>query len=157
MHLLTLLALTALLTPTAHAGSWDRAELTLDRPTTITIHKSPSCGCCGDWAKHLERHGFTVEERPRDDMAALKRELGVPQRLASCHTAQVGGYLIEGHVPADDIKRLLKERPGIAGLAVPAMPVGSPGMEMEGRKDRFAVIGFDRQGGVELYRYYEGY
>ncbi len=157
-RLIALLALgTLLLPPVSLAGSWDRSERALDRPVTVTIHKSPSCGCCTEWAEHLRRHGFTVEERPNDAMDSLKQTLGVPQRLASCHTAEVEGYLIEGHVPADDIKRLLAERPPLAGLAVPGMPAGSPGMEMGPRKERFAVIGFDREGEVELYRYYGEY
>ena len=138
------------------ASPWDEAERQLKGPVQITVYKSPSCGCCTDWAVHLRRHGFLVEEILRDDMAEIKREKGIPARLASCHTAEVGGYLIEGHVPADDIKRLLDERPELAGLAVPGMPAGSPGMEMpDGRRDAFAVVGFERDGSFDLFNYHQ--
>lgn len=100
---------------------------------TIVVHKSPTCSCCGKWVDHLRAEGFTVEVHDENDMSTIKSRLGVPARLASCHTATVGGYLIEGHVPADDIKRLLKEKPQARGLVVRGMPVGSPGMEMGGR------------------------
>ncbi len=90
-------------------------------------------------------------------MAAVKLELGVPSAMASCHTATIDGYVIEGHVPADDIKRLLKERPDVAGLSVPAMPAGTPGMEMGGRKDPFRVLSFDASGDIEVFREYRDY
>ena len=96
---------------------------------TVTVYKSPTCGCCSAWADHLRENGFPVETVDVDDLQAVKAEYGIPPGLQSCHTAVVDGYVVEGHVPADDVKRLLAEHPEAAGLAVPGMPVGSPGME----------------------------
>src|SRR5690606_29767504 len=95
----------------------------------VVVYKHASCGCCGVWIEHLRAAGFAVESRDVEDMAAVKQAAGVPPALASCHTARVDGYFIEGHVPAGDITRLLRERPRARGLAVPGMPLGSPGME----------------------------
>jgi len=111
-------------------------------PDTVLVYKSPSCHCCAKWINHLRHAGFTVETRDEPAMAALKTRLGIPPGLASCHTAQVGGYVIEGHVPAGDILRLLAERPRARGLAVPGMPIGSPGMEQDGRVDPYEVLLF---------------
>ena len=97
---------------------------------TVVMHKSPSCGCCSKWADHLRAAGFRVEMRDHDDMLAVKQRLGVPMDKASCHTAEVGGYFVEGHVPAQDIKRLLADKPKARGISVPGMPMGSPGMEV---------------------------
>jgi len=94
-----------------------------------TVHRDPSCGCCGAWVEHLRRAGFPVAVVETGDVDAVKRRLGVPADLAACHTAEVGGYVIEGHVPAGAVRRLLAEKPVALGLAVPGMPVGSPGME----------------------------
>lgn len=113
----------------------------------VVVHKDPSCGCCGAWVDHLRGAGFQVSVTETDEMTAIKARLGVPQKLASCHTAEVGGYTIEGHVPADEIKRLLAERPAAKGLAVPGMPVGSPGMEVAGANpDRYEVVLFGQEG-----------
>lgn len=98
----------------------------------IDIHLSPTCGCCKAWVRHLEQAGFTPRVVESRDMAASKRAVGVPDKVQSCHTGIVEGYFVEGHVPAVDIRRLLKERPAALGLAVPDMPVGSPGMEVPG-------------------------
>jgi hypothetical protein len=98
----------------------------------VTVTKDPTCGCCSGWVNHLRASGFTTEVIESPEVNRVKVRLGVPQDLASCHTAEVAGYVIEGHVPADAIKSLLAERPGAKGLAVPGMPVGSPGMEVEG-------------------------
>jgi hypothetical protein len=95
----------------------------------LTVQKHPSCGCCSVWIEHVRDAGFRVEARDVEDMAAVKDAAGVPEAMASCHTAEVGGYFIEGHVPAADIARLLRERPAARGLALPGMPLGSPGME----------------------------
>ena len=95
----------------------------------VTVYKSPTCGCCTKWVEHLEAHGFEVTAENRSDMNALKDGNSIPRHMRSCHTAFVDGYVIEGHVPAADVKRLLAERPEVAGLAVPEMPIGSPGME----------------------------
>jgi hypothetical protein len=98
----------------------------------VVVTKDPTCSCCGGWVDHLRASGFTAEVIESADLNRVKARLGIPQELASCHTAEVAGYVIEGHVPADAIKRLLAERPAAKGLAVPAMPIGSPGMEVEG-------------------------
>ena len=114
----------------------------IDLPV-ITVYKSPTCGCCSKWITHLEEEGFEVDRRDLMNVTPIKQNLSVPQRLSSCHTAVVDGYVVEGHVPADDIKRLLNERPDVTGLAVPGMPIGSPGMEVPGRGvDPYDVIAF---------------
>lgn len=110
--------------------------------TEVTVYRTPECGCCGKWAEHLEQAGFDVTLRSMQTVAPLKAQLGVPRELQSCHTAEVEGYVIEGHVPAVDIRRLLQERPSARGLAVPGMPIGAPGMEMGSRKDAYEVILF---------------
>lgn len=96
---------------------------------TITVNKTPYCGCCTQWMAHLKANGFMVNGNDVDDTAPVRASLGMPAKLGSCHTALINGYVIEGHVPAEDIKRLLKEKPKALGLAVPGMPLGSPGME----------------------------
>ncbi len=115
-------------------------------PRAITVYKDPNCGCCKEWVKHVSAAGFTATVHDTADMDAVKRAMGVPEGLASCHTARVGTYIIEGHVPADLIERLLTDAPVARGLAVPGMPMGSPGMEMGGRKDKFDVMLFDKTG-----------
>lgn len=119
-------------------------------PTKIAVYKSPTCGCCTKWEDHLREAGFDVESHATNEMAAIKVANGVPGALASCHTAVVGGYTIEGHVPADLIRRLLEERPKVAGLAVPGMPMGSPGMEGT-RKDAYDVLTFDETGRAKVF------
>jgi hypothetical protein len=105
----------------------------------VTVYKSPTCGCCSAWVEHLRTDGFSVEVVEQADLSPRKAELGVPPAMGSCHTAVVDGYVIEGHVPASDIRRLLNERPTARGLAVPGMPAGSPGMEMGSRRDPYTV------------------
>lgn len=108
----------------------------------VEVWKDPSCGCCKDWVGHLESAGFTVKVNETGN-SAMRAKLGIPRQLGSCHTALVGGYALEGHVPAKDIRRLLKEKPQAVGLAVPGMPVGSPGMDGEvygGRRDPYDVL-----------------
>ncbi|MBE7424194.1 MAG: DUF411 domain-containing protein [Zoogloeaceae bacterium] len=117
----------------------------------VVMHKDPNCGCCSAWAEHLEANGFKVKTVAERDMQAIKRRFAVPQRLTSCHTARVGGYVIEGHVPASAIKRLLRERPAVSGLAVPGMPLGSPGMEVPGKRDPYDVVSFDGAGGSRVF------
>ncbi len=111
----------------------------------VMVYKSPSCGCCHKWVDHLEEAGFTVETKDMVDVTPIKEQNGVDPDMRSCHTALVDGYVIEGHVPASDIKRLLKERPAVAGLAVPGMPMGSPGMEGD-RAEPYSVIAFNQEG-----------
>ena len=113
---------------------------------SITVYKSPTCGCCKQWIAHLEAAGFDVEAIDSDDMNAVKQRYAVPRNLTSCHTARIAGYTIEGHVPADDIRRLLAERPEAGGLSVPGMPVGSPGMEIGDRIDPYRVMLFGESG-----------
>ena len=118
------------------------------------VHRNPWCGCCEAWAEHLEGHGFAVTIEEREDLAPLKQELGVPPSLESCHTALIDGYVVEGHVPAAVIRRLLEERPAVIGLAVPGMPAGSPGMET-GTTEPYAVFAFG-PAGVTLYQRIDG-
>jgi len=115
------------------------------RRTPVTIYKSPACGCCGEWVKHMEANGFDVEVRDVVDVTPFRRRSMVPDHLASCHTALIGGYAIEGHVPAADVRRLLRERPRVIGLSVPGMVVGSPGME-QGPPQPYETIAFDERG-----------
>ncbi len=112
------------------------------------VYKSATCGCCRMWVDHLRSEGFAVEVTDTPDLAAIKTRLGVPAGLGSCHTARIGAYTIEGHVPAADIKRLLAQHPaGVAGLAVPGMPTGSPGMEMPGQPAQpYNVVAFGPDG-----------
>lgn len=117
----------------------------------VVMHKDPNCGCCSAWAEHLEANGFRVKTVAERDMQSVKRRFAVPQRLTSCHTAKVDGYVIEGHVPASAIKRLLRERPAVSGLAVPGMPLGSPGMEVPGKRDPYDVVSFDGAGGSRVF------
>jgi len=97
--------------------------------TELVVYKSPSCGCCTEWIKHMQNNGFTVEVHDHNDVSPIKKLMGVPRNLQSCHTAKVGDYVIEGHVPASDVKRLLEEKTNVIGLTAPGMPHGSPGME----------------------------
>jgi hypothetical protein len=117
----------------------------------VTVYKSPTCGCCNKWIEHMQANGFTVKAQNVADIMPYKSANGVPLALGSCHTAKVDGYVIEGHVPAADIKRLLKERPKVLGLAVPGMPVGSPGMEQGAHKERYDVLTFDNAGNTSVY------
>jgi hypothetical protein len=119
----------------------------------IEVYKSPTCGCCNKWIEHLRANSFEVLAHDVPDTSELRAKLGVPQALGSCHTARVGGYSIEGHVPAKDIQRLLRERPRAAGLAVPAMPRGSPGMESD-MKDPYDVLLFQPNGRYAVYQRY---
>jgi hypothetical protein len=125
---------------------------------TVEVWKDPNCGCCHLWVEHLQASGFKVAVRDVGNNAARKR-LGMPDKLGSCHTATVGGYVIEGHVPAADIRRLLKDRPLALGLAVPGMPIGSPGMdgpEYKGRKDTFDVLLVQKDGSTKSFQRYSG-
>lgn len=119
--------------------------------TVVEVVKSPYCGCCTQWVEHLRAAGFEVRVVDIEDVTPTARRLGVPDDLRSCHTASVGGYAIEGHVPAADIRRLLAERPDAAGIAVPGMPIGSPGMEQGERRQRYATILFGRDGSRRLF------
>jgi hypothetical protein len=117
---------------------------------TVVVYKSPTCGCCTKWVDHMREHGFTVVAHDTTDLEPIKRRLGVPAGHVSCHTATVRGYTFEGHVPADLIRKLIDEKSRYAGLAVPGMPMGSPGMEGV-VKQKYDVLAFDRAGRVDVY------
>lgn len=121
-----------------------------EKKPTITVYKDPSCGCCKSWIEHLIKHGYRVDTRDTPNMTEIKRTLGVPEAMTSCHTAIVNGYLVEGHVPAADIDQLLAKKPRIAGLAVPGMPMGSPGMEGP-RSQAYKVLAFDKTGKTSVF------
>jgi hypothetical protein len=126
------------------------------RKEPVEVWKDPSCGCCKQWVTHLEQNGFAVTVHETGN-AAVRAKLGIPQKLGSCHTAVVGGYALEGHVPAQEVRRLLKERPAALGLAVPGMPVGGPGMDApayKGRRDPYDVLLVLRSGDVRVYASY---
>ena len=126
--------------------------LALQRPgTPIRVHKTPWCGCCGGWVEHLRRSGFAPSVVEHQDLTPVASRLGIPDAMRSCHTAEIGGYFVEGHVPAADIRRLLAERPAARGIAVPGMPVGSPGMEQGGRRQPYQVMLVDRRGTPRLF------
>lgn len=117
----------------------------------VRVYRSPTCGCCGGWVDHLRAAGFEVSVEMMDDVTPVARRLGVPDELRSCHTGEVAGYFLEGHVPAADVERLLAERPEAAGIAVPGMPIGSPGMEMGERRDAYQTLLVDRAGGASVF------
>jgi hypothetical protein len=119
----------------------------------INVYKSEFCGCCKEWVKHLKANGFTVKTSNVDNPSDYREKAGIPNLLGSCHTGIVSGYALEGHVPASEIKRLLKEKPRAKGLAVPAMPMGSPGMEGP-RKDPYDVLLVQANGRTAVYKHY---
>ncbi len=118
---------------------------------TLAVTKTATCGCCSKWVEHMKKAGFTVTVRDVEDVSPTARKLAVPDKLRSCHTAEIGGYAIEGHVPVADIKRLLRERPEAAGIAVPGMVVGSPGMEHGSHSEAYQTILFDKAGKTRVY------
>lgn len=120
----------------------------------IQVYRDPSCRCCGGWIDNLTAQGFQPTSIPTTDMDTLKQQYGVPNDLASCHTAVIDGYVIEGHVPAADIKRMLREHPAVVGIAVPGMPMGTPGMESEGIQEPFTVSSFDQEGHTVRFNQY---
>lgn len=124
------------------------------KASEITVYRDPSCGCCGGWIAYLAKQGFQPKEITTSNIEPLKQQHGVPNNLASCHTAVIQGYAIEGHVPAEDIKHLLAQRPKVAGIAVPGMPIGTPGMEDGDRRESFTVVSFDKQGNTRAFNRY---
>ena len=136
----------------AQANTETNAEADAKTTTVVTVFKTPTCGCCSAWVDYMRQAGFVVETQDLADLSAIKAEHGIAPQMQSCHTAIVDGYVIEGHVPASDVERLLSERPNVAGLAVPGMPMGSPGMEVPGRAaDPFDVLAFTESGEVEVF------
>ncbi|AFZ37965.1 protein of unknown function DUF411 (plasmid) [Stanieria cyanosphaera PCC 7437] len=138
---------------------WDReTEPDFSGTRKMTVYRSPSCGCCGIWVEHAEKHGFKIEDIKTEEMEALKQKHNVPAELASCHTTIIDGYVMEGHIPADDIKRFLAEKPDdLIGLAVPGMPIGTPGMEAKDIKQPFQVLAFNDKGEVKVFKEYQSY
>ena len=131
---------------------WDHIRSEAPPPAgTVVVYKTPECECCARWVKHLEASGFAVQVREDVPLTLVKNRLQVPSTLSSCHTAEVDGYAIEGHVPAEDIQRLLRERPGIAGIGVAGMPNGSPGMEGYGPAEKYQTMQFDAAGKMAIY------
>ncbi|CAN7330530.1 DUF411 domain-containing protein [Variovorax sp. LjRoot290] len=122
----------------------------------IQVYKNPECGCCSAWVDHLKAAGFSVRVTETPDMSSIRRRFGMPERLAGCHTATLEGYVLEGHVPAADIKRLMATKPQAVGLAVPGMPVGSPGMEYGNRREPYKVLLIDRRGRDSVFASYPG-
>ncbi|MBQ0764106.1 DUF411 domain-containing protein [Marinobacter psychrophilus] len=131
--------------------SFGSALASAESEHNIHVYKSPTCGCCTDWVKHLEDNGFEVEVSEVDNVTPVKIEAGLTPALSSCHTAFINDYVIEGHVPAGDIKRLLSQAPQARGLSVPGMPAGSPGMEMGDRKDPYQVLLFNANGQTRVF------
>ncbi len=119
----------------------------------IVVYKSPSCGCCGNWVTHLRQNGFDVSVKNIEEMDSVKKQAGIPEALESCHTAFIADYIVEGHVPAENIRKILAERPKIRGLAVPGMPSSAPGMDSPDREP-YTVYSFDAQGASEVYASY---
>jgi len=147
IRIILCLLITAIVGPYVYAA---------DEPVEITVYRSPTCGCCGKWIDHMKQNNFNVKDNIVDDMESIKAKYGVPKELASCHTAIVDGYVVEGHVPAADVMKLLKTKPKVTGLAVPGMVTGSPGMEMGGRVDPYDVMSFDKEKHFQIFNHYEG-
>ncbi|MBK8907858.1 MAG: DUF411 domain-containing protein [Rhodospirillales bacterium] len=137
------------LTSPASADQHGASAGSVEQPA-VTVYKSPYCGCCEGWIEHMKARGYAVSSHDMLDLQSVKTSARVPAELESCHTAVVGGYALEGHVPADAVDRLLRERPDVAGLAVPGMPVGSPGMEGP-NPETYDVMTFDKTGGTSVY------
>ena len=148
-----LLATLAALPVTYAAGGFITARAASPQ---LYVAKSPTCGCCGAWVEHMQAAGFDtqVQNVSNEWLYRTKAQLGITEELASCHTARIGNYVIEGHVPAADVARLLAERPDAIGLAVPGMPIGSPGMEMGDTVDRYDVVLIRRDGTTEVFARY---
>jgi hypothetical protein len=135
------------------AASLWMAPVAAEGTPSVEVWKSPDCGCCIDWVEHLEQNGFSVKTNDTEQttLDQIKRMAGITDALASCHTGKIGGYVVEGHVPASDIKRLLAERPDAKGLTVPGMPIGSPGMEVGDKKEPFDVLLVKKDGTTEVF------
>ncbi len=146
-----LVALSVSACSSADASPKAGADTAADQPLpTVLVYKSPTCGCCSAWVEHMQAAGFTVDARDVRDLMSVKVDAGVPARMSSCHTALVDGYVVEGHVPAEQVKRMLAERPEVAGIAVPGMPTGSPGMEGPNAQP-YEVYSFDRGGDAAVF------
>ena len=130
-------------------------EVAASSDAEVIVYKRATCMCCAKWADKMEESGFSVEQVATDDLYTIKEENGVTQELASCHTALVGGYVVEGHVPIAEVERLLEEKPDAIGITVPGMPIGSPGMEVEGREaDKYDVLLINKDGSTSVWASY---
>jgi hypothetical protein len=140
------------------AGTFAAAVVVAQKPasTVVDVFRSPTCGCCMKWVEHLREAGFAVKVKDleQDALDKVKADYGVPPTAQSCHTARVAGYTVEGHVPADSVQKLLKDKPKVAGIAVGGMPLGSPGMEVPGRKQPFNVVSFGKDGSTKVFASY---
>ncbi|MEF7612347.1 DUF411 domain-containing protein [Aquincola sp. MAHUQ-54] len=145
-HLITAIA--------AGAAAAALPALAANKLPLVEVFKNPTCGCCGAWVQHLEQAGFPVKVVEVDDTTVTRKRYGLPDKFGSCHTGIVNGYVVEGHVPATEIKRLLAAKPTAIGLAVPGMPVGSPGMEYGDRKDPYDVYLIDKSGRETVFAHY---
>jgi hypothetical protein len=146
-----LAALLGGLTAVTVAAAVAQNQATPPAAGVVTVYHSPTCGCCKLWIDHMKAAGFQVRAVDMEDITEVKQASGVPMRLRTCHTALVDGYVIEGHVPADLVKKLLAEKPKVTGIAVPGMPLGSPGMEQGDQKDPYEVFLFDKTGKTTVY------
>ena len=152
-----LLGVLAVLAVVAFAGGWLWGGRTQSPPTAaaaagakVVMYQNPACGCCGKWARHMREAGFEVEVHKTAELNAIKAREGIDAKIAACHTAYVNGYIVEGHVPAQDVKRLLAERPDVRGITVPGMPSGSPGME-GAYSEPYEVLTFDAAGNTTVF------
>ncbi|NNE33691.1 MAG: DUF411 domain-containing protein, partial [Rhodothermales bacterium] len=138
----------------AVASGEDKPVSVVTGERKITVYKSATCGCCKSWIAYLEKAGYEVESVDETDMSMVKAKLGVSRGVASCHTGVINGYVVEGHVPVEDIERMLATKPGIVGISAPGMPVGSPGMEQGDRKDPYDVVAFGSSGETAVFASY---
>ncbi len=132
-------------------GARTGAALNPADSSLITVYKTPTCGCCAEWVDHMREHGFRVAVTDVAQLAPVKRTYAVPSDVATCHTGVIGGYFVEGHVPAEDVRRLLRERPDVIGIAVPGMPQGSPGMEQGAPAEKYDVVAIARDGSRKVW------
>lgn len=123
----------------------------------ITVYRTPTCGCCKGWVEHIKENGFQVTDivKPESEIQTIRQKYNLPSDLASCHTSEVAGYLVEGHIPVAEVKRLIAKKPDIAGISVPGMPIGTPGMEMGDRQESFNVFAFRKDGQTEVFNSYK--
>lgn len=135
------------------APTTDLASQTLN----ITVYRTPTCGCCKGWVEHIKENGFHVTDivKSESEIQSIRQKYNLPSDLVSCHTSEIDGYLVEGHIPAADVKRLIAQKPNLAGISVPGMPIGTPGMEMGDRKESFNVFAFKKDGQVEVFNSYQ--
>ncbi len=145
-------------TTTQNAGKSDSPRTDLaSQVLNITVYRTPTCGCCQGWVEHIKQNGFQVTDivKPESEIQAIRQKYNLPSDFASCHTSEVAGYLVEGHIPVADVKHLIAQKPDIAGISVPGMPIGTPGMEMGDRKQSFNVFAFQQDGQTQVFNSYK--